>query len=66
MKWLPEQEEEIKVHMDLNGTPSIDKCAAFLALKAQDGGNLFQGRTPKKLQDKCRTIRRKLSKSTYK
>ena len=66
VKWLPEEEEEIKVHMDLNVLnvlECIDECAAFLALKAQDRGNLFQGRTPKKLQDKCRTIRRKLSKS---
>ena len=62
LKWLPEEEEEIKVDMDLNGTPSIDECAAFLALK--DRVNLFQGRTPKELQDKCRTIRRKLSKSS--
>ena len=59
IRWLPEEEEEIKKTMDLSGTPSLEECGAFLALKAHDPGNLFQGRTPKEVQDKCRTIRKK-------
>ena len=62
VRWLPEEEEEIRKSIDLQKTPTLEVCGAFLALKAHDDGNLFQGRTPKEVQDKCRTIRKQLTK----
>ena len=61
--WLPEEEDAIKEHFDFQlKTPTIDECTVFLNLQQQKTGHLFDGRSPKELQDKCRTIKRKLNK----
>ena len=60
-KWLPEEDDAIRLHFDLEKeTPSLEQCALFLNLHKDD--ELFSGRTSKELQDKCRTIKRQISK----
>ena len=60
VKWLPEETEEIKNYFDwTKGTPSLEQCGSFLVAKRDENSHLFQGRGPKEIQDKCRTIKKK-------
>ena len=52
--WLTE--ELLKTHMDMEKTPNLEDCQAFLKQYRDD--KLFICRTGKELQDKCRTIKR--------
>ena len=59
--WSDEEEDTLKVYL-LEGKekpPSLQKCAAFLMLHK----NNFAGRTKKTIQDKCRTITKKLKRT---
>ena len=58
--WLQEEEEALKASFDMTATPKIDDCVAFLQMNTDP--ELFKNRTPKELQDKCRTIIKKASK----
>ena len=64
IKWLPEEEEELKKYFDIEEkpTPSCEECSTFLNIWRQEHDVLFLGRSPKEVQDKCRTIKRQLSK----
>ena len=52
--WSHEEEEALKVSLNMIVTPTIDECLEFL--KANTDDDLFINRTPKEIQDKCRTI----------
>ena len=63
IKWLPEEDKEVRDGFYLStNTPSLGECATFLEKHRQEGATLFQGRTSKEVQDKCRTIRRQIEK----
>ena len=55
--WSHEKEEALKVSLNMIVTPTIDECLEFL--KANTDDDLFINRTPKEMQDKCRTIIKK-------
>ena len=64
VKWLPAEEKAIQSHFDfMDKTPSLEQCTAFLAQKKEENSDLFQGRGPKELQDKCCTIKKKMCKT---
>ena len=53
LKFWSKEEKEIKKAFDISAkTPTLEDCGAFLKDCNQE---LFKGRTPKELQDKCRT-----------